>query len=700
MNSDDLDDADYRAAIAASMADYQGSEPEQVNNPQTSQVVDLTGDSDSDDVVPIFPKSNSVIGSDTDDEEDEDEDMKRAIALSLQEARRSSNDRSVSPLLVDSERNKSQDPTSPSTREVKTKADDHKPLGILGLDRKQMEQERLARLAKRKAEDPVHSDYRETKQSRIDLASTPRVSELGTRTGNMSSSSDSQAGSSVETSSTSSSLQYPDGVVKKTWALGCSRQGDDIKIEEVFQKSDLELAVLSSFLWNPDWVFSKLDTRNTRFVLMIPAKDDATKREWESDTAGIPNIRVCFPPMDGNVSCMHSKLMLLFHPGYLRIVVPSANLMPFDWGEMNGVMENSVFLIDLPKTSSTASGKRPSTDFYNELVYFLRASTLHEDVIFKLDSFDFSKTSKYAFVHTIGGSHTGNAWKRTGYCGLGHAVSSLGLSTSKPVNLDFVRAKTSSIGSLNSEFLRSLYLASQGDIGMTDFALRYSKTFPAKLNNSPPVFIPKDLASESKDRFRIYFPSQGTVTSSKGGPRCAGTVCFQSKWYLGDKFPRQALRDCESRRTGLLMHNKILYVRPDTPIRLSDTTQCRAWAYVGSANLSESAWGRLSQDRTTRGPKLNCRNWECGVIVPVIEKTTPAQKDENAEQDAAASSPSLSGETTASSSSASASASSPDQDDGSALSTLFGGTVPVPMYVPGSRYRGSRTPWYFSEAMS
>ena len=37
---------------------------------------------------------------------------------------------------------------------------------------------------------------------------------------------------------------------------------------------------------------------------------------------------------------MHSKLQLLFHPNYLRIVVPSANLMPYDWGEAGGVMEN------------------------------------------------------------------------------------------------------------------------------------------------------------------------------------------------------------------------------------------------------------------------------------------------------------------------------------------------------------------------
>lgn len=37
---------------------------------------------------------------------------------------------------------------------------------------------------------------------------------------------------------------------------------------------------------------------------------------------------------------MHSKLMILFHPQYVRLVVPTANLVPYDWGEQGGCMEN------------------------------------------------------------------------------------------------------------------------------------------------------------------------------------------------------------------------------------------------------------------------------------------------------------------------------------------------------------------------
>ena len=113
---------------------------------------------------------------------------------------------------------------------------------------------------------------------------------------------------------------------------------------------------------------------------------------------------------------MHSKLMLLFHPQYLRIVVPTANLVTYDWGEMGGVMEivcslvpnlfrrltlmQSVFLIDLPKKKDTASDTN-ATAFFEELTYFLKASALHENIISKLNLFDFSNTSHIAFVHTM-----------------------------------------------------------------------------------------------------------------------------------------------------------------------------------------------------------------------------------------------------------------------------------------------------------
>jgi len=59
--------------------------------------------------------------------------------------------------------------------------------------------------------------------------------------------------------------------------------------------------------------------------------DKQQKQQYRS-TAD-PEYRFCFPSMAGQINCMHSKLQLLSHPTHLRVVVPSANLVPYDWGE-------------------------------------------------------------------------------------------------------------------------------------------------------------------------------------------------------------------------------------------------------------------------------------------------------------------------------------------------------------------------------
>ncbi|KAE8388201.1 tyrosyl-DNA phosphodiesterase-domain-containing protein [Aspergillus alliaceus] len=681
MDSDDMNDPALRAAIAASLRDL-SNDDESTPNGRQYDVVDLTADSDDDDdVVPIYPKSNSVIGSETDGDEadssdeydDEDEALKKAIQMSMQSAVQDESDSSGH--YLPSTEAKNEGGILSSNNNAPTSTGIPKPLattGILGLNRKQMEKERLARFQKRKAEEFVLDDNRDAKHPRIGTSPESRVKQESNISGQLvdtysesNSSLAMQAANVHQTQNPSPipSVQFPNGTVKKTWAFGCRRRGDDIKIEEVLQKSDLQLAVLSSFLWEMEWVFSKLDIAKTRFYLVMQAKDESTKLQYQSETASIRNLRLCFPPMDGQVNCMHSKLMLLFHSGYVRIAIPTANLTSYDWGEIGGVMENSVFIIDLPKRTDETP-RFSSTAFYDDLAYFLKASTLHENVIAKLNEYDFGKTAHIAFVHTIGGSHVGDTWRRTGYCGLGRSVHSLGLRISSSLNIDFV---TSSVGMLTDEFLRSMYLACQGDDGSTEYILRTAKSFPAQSRNNPTQLIDKTMAEEWRERFRVYFPSETTVNNTKGGPQSAGTICFQSKWYTGPKFPRQVLRDCISQRPGLLMHNKIFYVRLDKPVTLPDDSHCQAWAYVGSANLSESAWGRLVQDRKTKEPKLNCRNWECGVLMPVISEDFPWEQSES------------------------------PANESEAMLDVFKGTVPVPMRLPAPQYGPNRKPWFFTE---
>lgn len=338
---------------------------------------------------------------------------------------------------------------------------------------------------------------------------------------------------------------FLDAAVKKTWAHGYNRH-EDITIEEVFQRSDLTLAVISSFQWDIDWLYSKLDSKSTRLTLIMEAKEDSLKRQYEEETSSMPNLRLCFPPMEGPVGCMHSKLMLLGHPSYLRIVVTTANLVPYDWGE-TGVMENMVFLIDLPRLPATHAEKplNQMTSFEIELINFLEAMGLDEKIVQSIHQFDFSRTKDLAFVHSIGGVHVGpdGPWRRTGFCGLGMAIQELGLANQdgSTVAVDYV---SSSMGTMGMGFLQTFYMAAQGDVGLTEYCWRR-------------VDFRDWMRTKTDQNLRVYYPLQETVATSKGGTASGGTICFNGGWSWLSPMVQSIFRDCRSQRKGLLMHNKV-----------------------------------------------------------------------------------------------------------------------------------------------
>jgi hypothetical protein len=243
-----------------------------------TQVVDLTNDSSSDsDLKEIFPKSKSVIGSDTDTEsvnnatdDDSDEDLKRAIAMSLEGAQ---HDAEVSDLQGPGSH--SEPVEAPATASIAIP----KPQGLVRIDRKQMEQERLARLAKRKAgsSPPTRPAPKASRMAEPNRSLTGQVLSLHTPSNSHACNDFPASVSASKVQPTARPLmQYPLGVVKKTYVAGKPRMGNDITIEEVFQRGDLNIAVLSSFLWDIEWLFSKFDTKKTRFILMMGAKEEAT----------------------------------------------------------------------------------------------------------------------------------------------------------------------------------------------------------------------------------------------------------------------------------------------------------------------------------------------------------------------------------------------------------------------------------------
>ncbi|KAF4811012.1 hypothetical protein CGCTS75_v014416 [Colletotrichum tropicale] len=303
---------------------------------------------------------------------EDDPDLALAIALSLQQEDITLHNRSEA----------SNAPASPSKQSIKPTTG--VTFGSLALDRKKMEEERLARLGKRSAtQADLDENFQTSKSQRTDAADSQELRNAA------------PVLKVQEQAANALDLPFAKGAFRRTWARGYPRTGDDIKIEEVLQKEQLQLAVLSSFQWDEEWLLSKIDCRRTKMVLVAYAANDAEKAVIRSNApAGL--IRFCFPPMRGGY--MHSKLQIL---NYLRLVVPSGNLVPYDWGE-TGVLENMVFLIDLPRFETQQTTAGTETLFGKELRRFLTALGIGEKLVKSLDNYDFSETSRYGFVHTMG----------------------------------------------------------------------------------------------------------------------------------------------------------------------------------------------------------------------------------------------------------------------------------------------------------
>jgi hypothetical protein len=353
------DDEEVKRAIAMSLADTPNKD-----------VVDLTSD-------------------------DEDDDMRRAIALSLDENK----DGPAADSMGKSEASRPAQYAPLNTKAstsaqsqaglLSSAASSTKPTGVLGLDRKAMEQERLARLGKRKRS-----------------ASPERPSKQVTKHDPKSNITDKEPAASA------GALHYPHGTVKRTWANKRPRS-NDITIEEVLQPSTLNIAVLSAFQWDNAWLFENhLDPYKVKQVWIMSAKGEDVRQKLldEAVVAQIPNFKAHFPPLPGQTINMHGKLMLLFHKDYLRVVVPTANMIKFDWGETNksakgeqwqpGVMENTVFLIDLPRLLDGPANEL-ETEFGKNLVRYLQAQEVPKNVLDGVLKFDFSETKYLGFVHSM-----------------------------------------------------------------------------------------------------------------------------------------------------------------------------------------------------------------------------------------------------------------------------------------------------------
>ncbi|KAJ3090594.1 hypothetical protein HK102_003259 [Quaeritorhiza haematococci] len=371
--------------------------------------------------------------------------------------------------------------------------------------------------------------------------------------------------------------KYLDGKVGLTYVKGFSRV-DCIAIQDLIKKKHLQKAVLSAFQIDRRWLASILPSDIKLCVVGDRPKD---MPETMHHTQISENELWVFPPKLPGYGCMHTKLMLLWYDGFLRVVVASANLVDYDWEELENASFDNV-----------------RDRFGRELLGVLSALHVPNSVKNLLSQYDYGRATAF-LVASVAGQHSGENLYTFGHLGLSrtirniittyagaHAVSpnvtgtsaSRGAGrlaggttamdaaslarmtrTNKAASIDY---QTSSLGSLTYEWHKDFYNSLCGDDRVSqDY---YSKEEPPPKRKKSTADKKKKtvegemLETDELPPLRVLFPTRRTVLNSNLGESGAGTITFGRQYWVKEKFPRPVMRDCISKRDGSLMHTKVI----------------------------------------------------------------------------------------------------------------------------------------------
>lgn len=291
-------------------------------------------------------------------------------------------------------------------------------------------------------------------------------------------------------------------------------------------------------------------------------------------------------------SC-HSKILVLIYATFLRVVITSCNMMDVDT-ELN---DNHWYIHDVPKLSAR---KNSTYIFETELLAHLQALGTPQEFIDSIQGqYDYSAV-KVRLVTSVPGVHSGAKAEDYGLLRLRRVVVDLGLKLARAKSKDQLRLEVcaASIGNLNAKWLDGFFDCAIG---------RGFVEVPAP---SDECQVPKEL--------KLFYPTTEDVHDATGEPQpgSANIGCHTRPWASAPKAVRDLFHHYHSKDAGRIFHQKLIMA-----YNPRDATALPYYVYVGSANLSQSAWGALEKDK--KGNEATCdlkvtktMNFECGVVVP------------------------------------------------------------------------------------
>lgn len=304
----------------------------------------------------------------------------------------------------------------------------------------------------------------------------------------------------------------------------------------------------------------------------------------------------------------HSKILALVYPGFLRIVITSCNMMEID----TELGDNHWYIHDLPKLASQHQGQL--SPFESDLLSHLKALGTPIEFINSIQGMYDYATVKVRLVTSVPGTYSGTKAQDCGLLRLREVIRGLDVNLAQKKRLGKLQLEVcaASLGNLSARWLDGFY----------DCALGRKYVEIAE-----DCDVPSDL--------KLFYPTVEDVRSTdEAAQQGASNIgCHTRPWKEAPEAVKSIFHHYHSKDSGKLFHQKLILAYDPT-----STTLLPYYIYIGSANLSASAWGALERDKKENKATCDLKliktsNFECGVVVPgnvigsILEPGTTSWQD-------------------------------------------------------------------------
>ena len=315
---------------------------------------------------------------------------------------------------------------------------------------------------------------------------------------------------------------------------------------------EIQSILLSTFGTDIEWLLAHFIVGTSITLIDHPYEDSELSNMVPLGNIW-PNFRLVHPEFHsgegGKYGTMHAKLILIVYPNFLRIVVSSANLVQFDWE----CITQNVWVVDVPRSTSVESaGGQFGTDLQEFVDIILKKSNFAANEWARIlnewrSSINQHVPTDVSLIVSVPGHHTGVDLEKFGHLKLGKVV---GVFSSPHVEFQI-----SSIGMLTRPFVEQF------------------------------------CASIGTENLYLLWPEYDMAMHLPGNDHLFLT---QRNANLAKPFLKKLVTRPE--RSEFLNHSKVMH--------------SNKWTYAGSHNLSISAWGRISNNKS-----LQIASYELGVVL-------------------------------------------------------------------------------------